>query len=186
MAYLSDEELSIEIEKAASNAFSELFNNEETFYYCSLITKGEALPPFVVAWSYEALERYLKVNSCDEEDKEYIKWSYAESPYLDFGSNYFDDVKKIFYQRPPMDYNAPEIEWKKEFNIRLNSMESAMKRLDDKGLFGIGKERNRLVINVEVMPPDYTNTLRAMRLNPIEALSQWLIEAAEPIPTHLS
>lgn len=34
----------------------------------------------------------------------------------------------------------------------------------------------------EVMPPDYTNTERALRLNPPSALTGWLAEAAEPVP----
>lgn len=49
--------------------------------------------------------------------------------------------------------------------------------------FGEGDTRNNIVINVELMLPDYNNTLRAMRLNPSEALSDWLSEAAEPILT---
>ena len=54
-----------------------------------------------------------------------------------------------------------------------------MKRLDNKGLFGEGEKRKNIVINVEVMPPDYTNTERALRLNPSESLTEWLATAAE-------
>ena len=52
--------------------------------------------------------------------------------------------------------------------------------LNDRGRAFI-REMNRLgiVINVEVMPPDYTNTERALRLNPRQALDAWLAEAAE-------
>jgi hypothetical protein len=35
------------------------------------------------------------------------------------------------------------------------------------------------MINVEVMPPDSSNTVRAIRLNPPEAVKEWLKEAAE-------
>jgi hypothetical protein len=55
-------------------------------------------------------------------------------------------------------------------------------RLNAKGLFGKGKERLGIVINAEVMPPDYTNTQRALRLNPRDALTAWLREMAEPLP----
>mgnify|MGYP003884806335 CR=1 FL=1 len=50
----------------------------------------------------------------------------------------------------------------KEYKIRLNSMEQAMVNLDKEGLFGTGNERLKIVINAEVMPPDYTNTERAL------------------------
>ncbi|MNT83719.1 hypothetical protein D3C71_1528880 [compost metagenome] len=59
-------------------------------------------------------------------------------------------------------------------------MELAMARLNEEGLFGHGSRRLRLVVNVEVMPPDQTNTDRAKRLNPPGALNEWLSEVAEP------
>ena len=58
-------------------------------------------------------------------------------------------------------------------------MEKAMANLDKEGLFGVGNQRLGIVINAEVMPPDYTNTERALRLNPREALTVWLEEVAE-------
>ena len=54
--------------------------------------------------------------------------------------------------------------------------------LDNEGLFGTGEQRLKIVINVEVMPPNYGNTLRALRLNPREALNTWLEEIAEEEP----
>lgn len=177
--YVTEHELVFEIEKAAGMAFQQLFSNNENYYYCSLITTGEALSPFIVAWSHEALERYLSENNCDESDIGFIKWSYADSPYLDFGGEYFSRVKELFLQRPEINYSTSEKEWGKEFELRLNSMEKAMANLDKKGLFGRGNIRNGVVINVEVIPPDYGNTLRAIRLNPEESLLEWLEEVAE-------
>jgi HD-like signal output (HDOD) protein len=58
-------------------------------------------------------------------------------------------------------------------------MESAVGRLDSEGTFGTGLERLGIVVLVEVMPPDHTNTERALRLNPREALTEWLNDAAE-------
>jgi hypothetical protein len=58
-------------------------------------------------------------------------------------------------------------------------MEAAMAQLDREGLFGTGRARLDVVINVEVMPPDWTNTVRAKRLNPPGALHEWLDEVAE-------
>lgn len=182
MSTISNEVLIDEIAKAAHMAFKELFATNELFYYCSLITTGEALPPFISAWSHEALERFAKENEYDDKDKELIKWSYAESPYLDFGSRHFEEVRKLFELRPPMNQTISEEEWQHEFDSRIEAMEIAMKRLEQQGVFGTNKERDKIVINVEVMPPDYSNTQRAIRLNPSSALSEWLLEAAEPLP----
>lgn len=37
------------------------------------------------------------------------------------------------------------------------------------------------LFNAEFMPPDFTNTKRALRLNPREALNEWLEEIAEEL-----
>ena len=178
----SVEALTEEISKATFMAFTELFAIGEHFYYCALITTGEAHAPFISAWSEEALERYAIDCNCDDREKNLIRWSYAESPYLDFGSRHFDSVRRLFELRPQMNHMSSDVEWQHEFDIRVRAMEAAMKELNDQGVFGAGRDRSKLVINVEVMPPDYGNTQRAIRLNPLSALSEWLLAAAEPIP----
>ena len=52
--------LAEEIANAAEKSFLSLFENKETYYYCVLVTTGEALPPFISAWSFEALETFAK------------------------------------------------------------------------------------------------------------------------------
>jgi hypothetical protein len=39
--------------------------------------------------------------------------------------------------------------------------------------------RNNIYIHVEVMPPDESNTMRALRLNKRENILDWLHEASE-------
>ena len=56
-----------------------------------------------------------------------------------------------------------------------------MHNLDMNGMFGQGEQRLGIVINAEFMPPDFTNTERALRLNPKEALEEWLEEIAEEL-----
>ena len=59
MNYSDDifEKLVATIEEATSQAAIDLFNStNETFYFFVLSTTGEALAPFVSAWSYEALK----------------------------------------------------------------------------------------------------------------------------------
>jgi len=154
---------------AAMKLFQE---THESFYYFSLITTGEALSPIVSAWSWE------KFAMVPQQNKEYFKWSYADSPYFNYGDEYFTEIKEIFSELPDIRY-MDDIEGFIEYETRLKVMESSLRVLDGEGLFGTGSKRNGIVINVEVMPPDYTNTLRALRLNPVDALRDWLVEAAE-------
>jgi len=45
--------------EATQKAFLKLFENGEHYYYCVLLTTGEALSPCIAAWSEEALERFV-------------------------------------------------------------------------------------------------------------------------------
>jgi len=154
---------------ATKIALSKLLSDHsgESFYYIALITSGEALRPFLSAWSLEALAD----SSENEVDAAEIKWSYADSPYCAFADECFEYVEKLFDQRPAIN--------DKEYDLRLRAMESALKKLDSTGVFGEGNSREGLYINVECMPPDHTNTERAHRLNPEKSLISWLEEAAE-------
>ena len=171
----SEEELIDVIETAAESAITALFREHpEHFYYCSLITTGEAHPPTLTAWSEEALDREVAKGRSREE----LRWSYVDSPYFCYGEEFFGEARRLFTERPPMD-SASVDRWNEEYNFRLRCMEEAMKILDNKGLFGEGEKRKNIIINVEVMPPDYTNTERARRLNPSESLTEWLATVAE-------
>ena len=144
----------------------------ESFYYFSLITTGEAHAPVLSAWSRE------KLAAVPEADRSLVKWSYADSPYFDFGSEEFGEVRELFDQRPYMHSLEGESRFS-EYKERLAIMEQALSEVDASGVFGRGAEREKIVIHVEVMPPDHTNTERAKRLNPPRALGEWLEEAGE-------
>jgi hypothetical protein len=174
-------ELTSAIAGATRTAVTALFREHaENFYYLSLITTGEGHPPSLAAWSSEALERVAAAQSHPRQAIEQLRWSYADSPYCCFGyEDYFGPVRDIFARRPRMDYAGSDDEWEEELAVRLQAMEDALALLDDEGIFGRGSAREALVINVEVMPPDASNTERARRLNPPAALERWLREAAE-------
>lgn len=160
---------------AVKTVFSSLKNHHpETFYYVVLTTSGEASPPSFSAWSHEALaaEAAKRLG----EDVKNIKWSYGESPYFCYLEDEFDEIARLFGLRPPMITSMSEEKWYEEYEFRLKALEFAMAELDHDGLFGAGEQRKQIVINVEVMPPDWTNTARAMRLNPPESLVEWLAE----------
>lgn len=175
-----DERLVEIIQEATESALDKLFREyDERFYYCSLITTGEGLCPIISAWSIEALERVANESDDVEQAKYFLKWSYGESPYFAYGEEFFDDVNRVFLER--MRRLTTEEEWDEEIQLRINSMERVMYNLDMQGMFGKGEERKKIVINAEFMPPDYTNTERALRLNPKEALNEWLEEIAEEL-----
>jgi hypothetical protein len=163
-------ELKNELKKAVKNAVSSLFEKNEDFYFLVLVTDEEAHSPILSAWSKE------KYQEIDDKD---IKWSYADSPYFNYGDIFFREVDILFSQRPQMDLLMSEKEWVDEFNFRLYLMEIAMKELDEEDFFERKSKRKDLIINVEVMPPSFANTERALRLNSKETLKEWLIEAAE-------
>lgn len=145
--------------------------SDENFYYIALITSGEAHSPILSAWSYEALSR----QAVSEQDRNLIKWSYADSPYTMYENCFFREVDEIFSLRDKNEINI------KEFDFRIEAMTEAMRQADIEGIFGVGDSRLNLLINVEVMPPDETNTERAIKLNPVNSkiLPIWLEEAGE-------
>ena len=56
-----------------------------------------------------------------------------------------------------------------------------MIQLDAEGLFSVNQNRDDIIVLVEVMPPDYTNTERAYRMNSKESkiFNDWIEEASE-------
>jgi hypothetical protein len=172
-------DLTCAIKLAVLQAATELFaRHPGHYYYFSLITTGEAHAPVIAAWSDEALEEAVK-NEVDKENAKWgLKWSYADSPFYCFGEDHFSEVNRLFSLRPIV-YGLTDDKWKSEVILRMGAMEQAIAELDAQGLFGVGDTRRTIVVNVEVMPPDRSNTERAIRLNPPEAIEEWLREAAE-------
>jgi hypothetical protein len=167
------------IEAATAKAVQKLFSEHPGhYYYLSLITTGDALAPTLAAWSEESLDKAVNYAPDKEKARWFLKWSYADSPFCCFGDEFFEPIRKLFARRPNI-HSLNDADYQAEYDLRLDAMEAAMARLDKQGIFGTGQDRLRIVVNVEVMPPDYTNTTRAKRLNPSQAIQTWLEEAAE-------
>lgn len=169
-----NEEMTAVFADAAQKAFSSLQeNHRERFYYFAFIF-DEGMTPYISAWSYEAYERSVIDNNVSDEDKYWWKWNYADSPYAVYGfDEFFGEVSELLSKR---DESLSEDElYEVEWYVRMASMEEALKRLDENGLFGSGEDRKNVVINVEQAPPDGHEAERALRLNPAsELLSEYL------------
>ena len=174
------------LKEAAGKAFKDLFKEHpnEHFYYCTLVLMNAQGCPVVSAMSEEALDKLLQedVKECgysEMESRKLLKWSFADSPYCIYGEQYFSEVEEWIANR---DKNSESITldmFMKECDMRLDSMEKVMSDLDKEGVFGSGEKRKNIVVAAEVVPPDYTNTERVLRLNSRETLKEWLEEAAE-------
>lgn len=187
------ESLVSEIANAARTSFQQLFATGESFYYCALITTGEAHCPHVTAWSYEALERTARDRSTQnpntygnqEQAKAIIKWMYAESPYVAY--NYEENFTKAaaLFQSLPSPFDADidedEAEIEARYDFRLSAMEEALKQLDREGIFAQNQPRSQVYINVETVYPDHTDKARALRLNNPDHLTTWFEEAGQYI-----
>ncbi len=173
------------LKEAARMAFTNLLKNhsDEHFYYCTLVLIEGVGCPAISAMSKEALDTVVQKYKEEYRDdtpedvlRKELKWSYADSPYCIYGEQYFAKVQKMTKER---DILAGE-NFMQEYEFRMDSMEKVMADLDKEGVFGKGEKRKHIVVMAEVMPPDYTNTKRALRLNSRETLQEWLEEAAEP------
>jgi hypothetical protein len=164
-----------EIASATRKAFVDLFQNKESYYYCVLLTTGEAHPPYISAWSWEALVREGEKRSSPiisaKEQMNLLKYSPADSPYCIYGyDDYFGIVNEMFDKRPIMDYDD-EKKWDMEYYIRYNAMVAAMRKLDDENLFSLNQPRDRVLINVEVMGEnEYTIAENARKFNNCETI----------------
>ena len=175
-----NEELIEALVKAARAAFLSLKETtKEHFYFYAFIFDG-GLHPYISAWSYEALEKSIIEQQIPDDEKSWWKWDSADSPYAIYGyDEFFGEVRELLNKRADglSDDELYGIEW----GIRIDSMEEALKRLDGSGLFGTGKEREHVVINVEQAPPDENGSEynRALRLNPSSALLSEYLETCE-------
>lgn len=170
------EKFTNELYNTVKMILKDLFRNQEHYYYVTLITDGGGHTPCISAWSYESLYQH------NVDEREEIKWSYADSPYCCWKQEQFEKVEKLLLSRKNI-WDLDSEEFETEYHLRLEAMEMAMKRLDQEGLFCINQKRSDIVVLVEVMPPDYTNTERAYRMNHTDSkiFMEWLEEAAEPL-----
>lgn len=166
------EQLKNELITAARGAFKSLFANGERFYYVTLATDGLANTPYISAMSHEEFERQL-AQLADDDDAE--KWDDSESSFFAWEQERFARVEEMLAERAELRGTD------EEYELRLSAMEEAMKQLDAEGLFTQNQPRSEIMVLVEVIPPDYTNTERAYRLNDssTEIFGEWLEEAAE-------
>lgn len=166
--------------EAVEKSFLSLFTDhgDEHFYYCTIVMT-EAGTPCISAQSYESLDKYIKENGMSDEDKADCKWSWADSPYFAYGyDEYFNKVEELFEERFA-DEESDNCQYENEYKTWLEAMETVMKMLDQKGIFGKGKNRDEIFIFSEEAPPDDESEefyKCGQRLNPPTAYKKWLAD----------
>lgn len=173
-----DEKLVNILQTAFQNTVSSLHieHNERFYYYAFIFDEG--LHPYISSWSYEAYEKSVIDNQISEDEKCWWKWDYADSPYVAYGyDEFFSEAAQLLDERESK-ISVDEL-YDVEWNIRIDSMVEALKRLDKSGFFGIGENRKNVIINVEVAPPDCKEYQRAIQLNPESTLLSEYLEICE-------
>lgn len=129
---------------------------------------------YALATSGEALRPYLIVTPDDA-----TRWDLPDSPFAVYGDEHLAGLEELFTARGDLfDMSAEQAQ--AEYDLRLASMEAALRALDADGLFGVGDARADVLLLVTTMPPDETGVESARRLNPASPLlASWLDEAAE-------
>ena len=129
---------------------------------------------YALATSGEALRPYLIVTPDDA-----TRWDLPDSPFAVYGDEHLAGLEELFTARGDLfDMSAEQAQ--AEYDLRLASMEAALRALDAGGLFGAGDARADVLLLVTTMPPDETGVESARRLNPASPLlASWLDEAAE-------
>lgn len=128
----------------------------------ALVTSGEMLRP------------YLCVTRHGPE-----RWNLAEEPNAVVADHHFASAANVWDARGGL-FDRGDEEIDAEFALRQASMEQALRCLDVEAEFGRGPARDRILLLVEVMPPDPDVAGAARRLNPDGSLlACWLAEASE-------
>lgn len=173
---------------AAGKAFDNLKkNHNENFYYYTLIM-DDCCTPYISAVSEETFHDLLSDMDRDDYDSEedyqndclMCRWSFADTPYCAYGyDEYFGDVEKLFTERTGSIPEDDDTRFENEIRLWLDSMEKAMKILDDRKLFGDRDENTNIFINAEIFPEDDTNNTRGRNLNPTKIFEKWLSETED-------
>lgn len=151
------------VAKATEEAIRELHRDHtEDFCVYALVTSGEGYRPYLAATVHGP-----------------SRWDLAEGPYDIVGDEVMARAEPAFSARGEL-HEMSDTDADTEFWLRLTSMEEALRRLDDGGLFGREEARSRVLLLVATMPPDESDASFARRLNPPgPLLDAWLNEAAE-------
>lgn len=178
-----DESLVTIFETAAEKAFTELIkkHGEEHFYYFAMML-DQCPWPYISAKSYEVLETYFQEHELDEDEQRWYKWSGAESPYEAYGwDEYFARYVDVLCEREQAARQCKNVHeaYCREIQLRIDSAEEAMRRLDAKGIFGKGSAREKVVVTVERLPSEKANYDRAVRLNQTGLIQAFLEENAD-------
>lgn len=161
------------IRDAARTAFRELQQShpEETFYAFALYTDGGLMTVMPAANTEEAFEDAADGES-DRAELAAYRWSTGEWAHEGAGDEHFDAVCQVL-RDAALEQAAEEDSAAEAFRARANlvirSMIGALHQLDEEGLFGRDKAREKVTLFVSVSDSDGAlaiETKSAEQLNP--------------------
>ena len=122
---------------------------------------GFAFLPFVYG---EKLYEQISKN-VDEDALSYLRWDLVDTEHhIQYGSY---EADQILVKRPDIYSFDDESGANKETSIRMNSAFTALKELEQDGLFGIGKAREKITLLIMASDIEENFVLRwAKKLNP--------------------
>ena len=180
---LDDDSLTGALATAARAAFEQLRaeNPDERFYCYALYTTGEYRWISPLVCGENALRNVA--TSYDENDIENqmleLRWSPADSPYMEMGLEHFDPVEALLAALPHI-YDLSPVEFRDRVDRVHACCTAALQRLDADGFFGAGAERDAVIVNI--LQGDQSNRSRldnAKVLNPPAAWDR--LAAALPV-----
>jgi hypothetical protein len=158
--------LEFEIYKAARNAFDDLRKThpDEEFYAYALYTDSDACTVCPAANSLRGFAKAVSQESdLSAADVAYYKWATSEWAYEGWKSSYF---REISAQLRASENRANFATFKRGVAA---SMIGALKKLDADGFFGVGAEREKLVLFISVTDDNSAESVEnesARLLNP--------------------
>jgi hypothetical protein len=180
--------LEYEIYRAARNAFDDLrkAHPDEEFYAYALYTDSDA---GTVCPAANSLREFAKAVSQESDlsaaDLAYYKWATSEWAY-EFGkASYFKEISaQLMASVLALENQANHATFKR--NVAA-SMTGALKKLDADGFFGVGAEREKLVLFISVTDDDSAESVEnesARLLNPKSAYERFALryEGRESLP----
>ncbi|GAA2070978.1 DUF4303 domain-containing protein [Actinomadura alba] len=186
---MSIDDLETRLVAAARAAFAEAreLHSDESFYCYALYTDAFAAYILPTCSSEQGLLQVAR-RYADEfgrtvaEQADDLRWNPVDSPYHMLGEEYFAGVLEVLASRgDPWQRDDDGLDV--EVDARIEACFRALARLDEEGFFGVGAERDRVIVTVlQGDQSDRSQLANAQRLNPPAAVARLARDLDVPEP----